>query len=457
MVHPALFLICMIVWIWLVGFVLRRTATDGQGSIGLPTAFLFSMTFMYGGAFIYALPGYSHLRADVHWYLLTFDFTEATVFSGLLVTLLGLFGFAIGCGVFKPRRNALAEIPRPRLSIDPAFRRQLLRLIAGIAVFGLALHAARINFPMSSVILQVTRNMAVVLVCLGAALVVLADGRHRYGRWIAMAGVLPLYFLVVWGFVSYGFIVFTIYASFWLTVLRPPGIPRWRVILIGTAILYALLILFVAWMSFRAEIREVVWEGGGLGDSSAVLGSAVTGIELLTPNNFDAMDWINIRLNQTMLVGKVVEWHDQHPDLRLHGSTLFVIVLAWVPRFLWPGKPTMGGSQFMSDHTGRYFSESSTFGSGPVIEFYANFGYVGVFVGFIVLGFCLRWIDKRASVALRKGDLFNFLLWFTVGIAFIAPSSLQFFVAASAIMGYLMLIAMRMFMLSRRRIRPRVI
>ena len=174
---------------------------------------------------------------------------------------------------------------------------------------------------------------------------------------------------------------------------------------------------------------------------------------MLGPGNLAALDWLAIRLNQTMMVGKVVEWHAHHPELRLHGGTLWVVALAWVPRLFWPGKPEMGGSAFMAEHTGRSFSESSTFGSGPVIEFYVNFGYPGIFLGFVALGLCLRWLDRRASTALRRGDLFGFLIWFTAGIAFIAPTSMMMFVGSSALMALILLGALRTVVLTRRTLR----
>ena len=442
--------LCALVWVAIVGLVIRRTTAAGD-SVGLPTALLLATSFMYGGAFVFALPGYSHLRPDAHWYLATLNFSEATVLSGLFATLLGLAGFALGCGAFTARR--LPPRARAPLRIDPGFRRKLFALIAVIVCTGLILHAARVSFPMSAAILQVTRNLAVALICLGAALVVLGVGRRGLARWYVLAALLPAYFLLVWGFVSYGFVVFTIYAGFWLAVLRPPGLARWKIALSSAAILYLLLVLFVAWMSFRAEVRGVIWHGGDLSARLAVLWRALSGIELLGPGNLAALDWLAIRLNQTMMVGKVVEWHAHHPELRLHGATLWVVALAWVPRLFWPGKPKMGGSAFMAEHTGRSFSESSTFGSGPVIEFYVNFGYPGIFLGFVALGLCLHWLDRRASTALRRGDLFGFLIWFTAGIAFIAPTSMMMFVGSSALMALILLGALRTVVLTRRTLR----
>ena len=85
----------------------------------------------------------------------------------------------------------------------------------------------------------------------------MARGRPLW-RWALLGGLLPAYFLLVWGFVSYGFVVLTIYGGFWIAVLIRGRIARWKMALGGAAILYFLLMLFVTWMSFRAEIRDVI-------------------------------------------------------------------------------------------------------------------------------------------------------------------------------------------------------
>lgn len=73
-----------------------------------------------------------------------------------------------------------------------------------------------------------------------------------------------------------------------------------------------------------------------------------------------------------------------------HGKTLGVFFLAFVPRVLWPGKPTIT--------VGRYITD--VYGSGPEInsntaptqlgEFFMNFGYPGIIGGMLLYGLLLR-------------------------------------------------------------------
>ena len=52
---------------------------------------------------------------------------------------------------------------------------------------------------------------------------------------------------------------------------------------------------------------------------------------------------------------------------------------------------------------------------GQVIEFYINFGYMGVVAGFLLLGVALRWMDIQFVAALLRDDWDKTMLWFLVG------------------------------------------
>src|SRR5688572_6406991 len=95
------FQVVMVAWIVLVVLCIRRTAWSPDGSVGIPAAFLLAMTFMYGGAFVYAVPGYTHTRTAAAGYLIGYAFTESTILQGLVCSLLAVAGFVLGTGAFK--------------------------------------------------------------------------------------------------------------------------------------------------------------------------------------------------------------------------------------------------------------------------------------------------------------------------------------------------------------------
>jgi hypothetical protein len=96
------------------------------------------------------------------------------------------------------------------------------------------------------------------------------------------------------------------------------------------------------------------------------------------------------------------------------------------------------------------FSESATFGAGPVFEFYVKFGYVGVFLGIVVLVLLVRWIDRSASRALRSAQFMDYARWFAVGLAFIAPLTDFFFLINTAVTWWLVMTGLKVLLEQRR-------
>jgi hypothetical protein len=431
-----------LVWSALTVLIVRRTIA--RGSVGLPTALVLTMSFLYGGCFVYAVPGYTHLRPDGHWYLVQYDFSETLVMQATFASLLGVFGFAIGCGVFGKERKREPLADTSTFSLPNAdYQRAVLGLLGGIALASFALHYLRVSFPMSGALLEAGRNLAVVCVCLGAVLA--ARQGQSITRWIAIAALIPLYYLVIWGFVSYGFLFGILIIGFWFAQIQKPvdaGSVLWRV---GATILvvYVVLTLFVGWSSFRNEIRLIIWQGAE-GSLGAVIWRAITQTEIFSLGNFDALDLVNIRLNLNIFIGRMIEQHQLFPELRQWGATLIVLPLVLLPRFIWPGKPARGGSGFMSEHTGITLSESATFGTGTVFEFFINFGYIGVFLGFIVLGLILTRIDRRAAAYLAAGDYLRFARLFVVGIVATDPLLRPFFIVNGAVFAWIIMTALNM-------------
>ena len=436
-------LLIMLVWLSLLVVTSRNTIYSSNSSVGIPMSFLLSMTFFYIGAFTYAIPGYTHFVSG-NLYLLSYDFTEQTVLSGAFAVLIAVAGFTCGCMlVQKKYKDKKPSSGFNFEGIYPKYIKSLFVFLGGICVLGFILNAFPPMFPMQQVFAQVGRNMAIPVICLGAIIGVQKKGISKggmlsYKKWVALAISIPVIYLVVWGFVSYGFIVFTIFAGFWLAVLskhrRRLSI---RVGLYALVITYILLSFFVAYMSFRSELREVIWGGGGYTASFVAIFDAFSNTKLLNPFDFESLDWLNIRLNQYIFVGKAIEYHQINPDLRLNGSTLFLALFSWVPRVLWPGKPEMGSNELVEAHTGMVFSERAVFATGPVMEFYINFGYIGIFLGFVLLGYLVRQLDKRAALALKEGRLVDFIRLFTVGIAIVAPLTDLFFVVSTAVATWL--------------------
>ncbi|WP_085790051.1 hypothetical protein [Roseivivax jejudonensis] len=422
----------LVAWISLVVLIVRRTIASG--SVGLPAALVLTMSFLYGGCFVYAMPGYTHLRPGGHWYLVQYDFSEWMIVQATFASLLGLLGFAIGSGAFvrNPAKNWPPPVTQTRL-----YERNILTTLGMIGLIAFVFHYFRISFPMSSALIEAGRNVAVAALILGAYLA-RRDGKSLLG-WVALAALVPLYYVVVFGFASYGFLFGLTLVAFWMAQLRRRRAGNGlQGALWSLLVLWLVLTAFIGWFSFRDEIRLVVWQGVE-GSVFGIVLETLRETELFSPWNFDSLDLVNIRLNLNIFIGRMIEQHDLFPELQRYGATLVILPLVILPRFVWPGKPARGGSDFMEDHTGMILSDSATFGTGLVFEFFINFGYVGVLLGFITLGWIIRRIDQAAARRLARGDFLDFARFFVVGVVALDPLQRPFFIVNGAVFAWILM------------------
>ena len=81
-----------------------------------------------------------------------------------------------------------------------------------------------------------------------------------------------------------------------------------------------------------------------------------------------------------------------------------------------------GSPKIVSEMTGLFLPETTSFGVGNVMEFQINFGIPGVVIGFLVLGWLLGTLDRKAAVAEGSGDLGRVFLFFLPATALIQPN-----------------------------------
>ena len=139
---------------------------------------------------------------------------------------------------------------------------------------------------------------------------------------------------------------------------------------------------------------------------------------------------IEQRLDQSVFIGLAIEGLRINQNYE-NGSTIGVALLGWVPRFIWPDKPQAGGSELISKYTGYKFNEQTTFGTGPVFEYYVNFGLPGVAFGLLILGMVLRYLDIRAYRALQSDSPWDFSQSILLSIPLIAPLASSLFMVTA--------------------------
>jgi len=78
-----------------------------------------------------------------------------------------------------------------------------------------------------------------------------------------------------------------------------------------------------------------------------------------------------------------------------------------------------GSGNLVSHFTGMQFAGGTSVGIGPIMEFYANFGRVGMVVASLLMGGFLGLCDRMAGLHLRMGHTTRFAAWFLLGIPFL--------------------------------------
>ena len=74
-----------------------------------------------------------------------------------------------------------------------------------------------------------------------------------------------------------------------------------------------------------------------------------------------------------------------------------------------------GGGNVVSEYTGIIFSEGTSVGIGPIMEFYINFGQMGLVLGALFTGLLMGYCDGRAGASLARGDGWGGARWYLLG------------------------------------------
>ena len=379
------------------------------------------------GAFIYALPWYSPRGT----YLVQSGANAGAVASGFMISLIGLIGFAIGVVVVQ-------QYPCGRSrQCDRQWISHWWLIVAGL-VFKVILTPLLNGIPGMSAVLSTGSQLSVV----GFLLAALRAWKRRELKncawWTAAALVIPLVTAVSSGFIGYGVTSLIIIALFMQRYIRRSG----AVALSFGVFAYLGLSLWVTYARDRDEVRAVVWGGGDLSARINQVAATLLDYEIFDPNDQSHLEFIDMRLNQNLFVGQAVEYMATGAVEAANGETIGFSLIAWIPRVVWPGKPEFGGSgDMVATYTGRYFSETSSFGVGQILEFYINFRIIGVFLGMAALGVGISLLDREAAFHLSRGDSWGFVVWFLPMMAAIQPGgALSEVVASAAAAGVLLFI-----------------
>jgi hypothetical protein len=394
----ALLFLWLALLIALVGLAIGRSR-DGA----LTLCYFLSLSLIHvPGALVYTAPG-----SDL--------FGEEPTEVGFQITLAGLAAFIIGAIWARNTGKLDAGIgPMPVSAGDLNHFGWLMFAIGSIAFFVLLPFSLLV--PSATVIVASLSTTLVIGIWLRLYSAARGNGGGTLTT-LAMLPLLPLATVMTGGFISYG-VNWVLSVLAFLFVISRRRI--WFYLGAPVAVILGLS-FFVAYMGERTGIRDLVWEQkAGYSDRLERIGGIVTNFRLLDltdPFHRAALDG---RLNQNFLVGSgVMRFREGLIDLAYGGTFQ---LWAFVPRAIWPEKPSVsGGSSVVTDFTGISFSEGTTVGAGQVLEFYFNFGLPGVLAGFLALGFVFRRLDLYMMRAFAVGDKRGILLRAMPGLTLLYP------------------------------------
>ena len=386
--------VCTVSFVFLL-WKLRRSGV----SLGIPAAYLANLLILHvPGVIAYIVDRDNLLHND------------AATRTGALFTAIGTVAFVVG--VLAAQKGSYVPTP------TPAARSLFWRycLIGGGL---LTVVAYLVNIPSIGAVLKSGGPIWM----LGAMLALRSANQRRDRakamRWLAVLAIYPLLILMLTGYMSYGSVAVIIV----LTGVAAIGRSGYRVAVTYAACFAVGISIFLGYFENRNEIRAAVWGGADTNARIAVSLRALSDIKLFNPRNPDHLEAFDQRLNQNYFVGLAARRISNGEVSYLYGNSLWEGVQALVPRALWPDKPVEAGSpKIVSQMTGLTLAEGTSFGVGNVMEFHINFGIPGLIIGFLVLGYAMGRLDRRAAEADIKGDLGGAFLFFLPAIALIQPN-----------------------------------
>jgi hypothetical protein len=396
----------------------------GRISLGLPLAYLFTLLFNH-------IPGaYAYVATRGVAY------GSAAIGTGMALTGIGavcfVVGVVLGRGQLKFDRNrsravAMATSEDPNRVGEHEY--WVFCLTGGWAlVFGVSLI---LRLPSVGAVVQQGGAIWMLGVILGFADAYRRKDIRTAILWLSALAVYPVVMLLVGGFLSYGFAAVIIVGC----VLAVVAKRYWMAMAGMLASSIVGLSIFVNYFGIRRELRDVVWTGGSMNARLDVVFGMIRHFQMFTPRNPDHMQALDLRLNQNYFIGVAAERLKSEYEPFLNGKSILDGFMALVPRLVWPDKPVFGGSgDLVRNMTGLELNENTSWGVGNVMEFYINFGVPGVVIGFLILGFALGWLDRRAALALRYGERGKVFVFFLPAVALIQPigSLVELFSAAGA-------------------------
>jgi hypothetical protein len=228
--------------------------------------------------------------------------------------------------------------------------------------------------------------------------------------------VIPFLTVSLAGFMGFGVVACLTIACFVGVFYRPRS-----AFVAGAGVVLLLgLSLYPTYMSVRQGIRKAVWGGEGFSSRLEKMELLISEWQWFDAENKKQLNAIDERVNQNILIGRAVHYMSDGNADYVWGETFRNALVALIPRAIWPDKPQFAGSGgLVNRFTGIKFARGTSVGIGHVMELYVNFGIPGVFLGYLLLGALLGFLDTRCGAHLLAGNWKQFTLFYVIGLSFL--------------------------------------
>lgn len=423
-----------IIWVVIFAIIIGTQWSRTIPSVGLPLAYLssFSMLHLLGGL-IHLLPWYE---------------PQIEVLNGFTQSTYGAIGFCIGAAFLTPlvlgsmQLTWLRQVPQ-----KPDLRLPLKLFFIG-SVFFFVLSPLASKYPGLQALTSSGSAFLVASLCLLCWQAWFYRRWNQFFLWLGISCALPFVTIINSGFISTG-TGGTLLILIFISVFYRP---RWQTVFVMSLVIFLALSVYVTYMRDRGDIRTSVWGGESLESRYDTISDTFRNFEWIDFKDQDHLKLIDIRINQNSLTGAAIDYIDNGEANFARGETIFSAAINLIPRILWPNKPGFGGSgNIVTRYTGIKFAEGTSVGVTQVLEFYLNFGSLGVFIGFLFLGTIIRLIDIMAAYHLSCGNYWGFFTYFMPGIGILQPGGVLSELFVTSVSALIMVLLVKLTLFSERK------
>ncbi len=325
--------------------------------------------------------------------------------TGYVVFLLGSFTLHFGIQLVRPTVDAERE--------EVSFRPGLLRWFVAVWVAGILFQVSPASFSFLGATTKIFSVAAVGSLC-GVAI----NPRKRFGLSplalvaLLVVGTAGLFFGNL-ASASKAYIMFSFLPIAWFFMIRR-RLRLWiPAIAVALAVFYLALVAPVVYMSRQNPMREGENPREHLVNTFESWSKESPGV-LGQPFFAEQLNQFITRQFDAVPVGYIVG--EVESSGLLLGKTMEYASYAFIPRLIWPDKPTVTRGAWFSTYLGMFRDEAeatTSVGMTAIGELYWNFGLFGVLLGMLAIG-CLLGFLWRLAGADPHGKPIHMLLYVSV-------------------------------------------